>query len=125
MAVFLIYLAFLDLAAMLDTRICVVVDVCSLWDYDSITGSLLLGFPLLTWVNLKCIDTILTYSQNPQHPATLADKYLQITIMVMGIQNISHFRLNLQCFVFSITGAVSLPMFGRPLDLWLEDLWSH
>ena len=61
----------------------------------------------------------------PQHPAKLADTYLQISLMVTDIQNISHFRWNRQSFAFSITGAVSVPMFGGPLDLWFQDLWSH
>ena len=32
-------------------------------------------------------------------------------------QNISHFRCDLQSFALSITGTVSVPMFGRSLDL--------
>ena len=40
-------------------------------------------------------------------------------------KNISHFRWNLQRFSFSITGAVSVPIYGGFLDLWLQDLWSH
>ena len=46
-------------------------------------------------------------------------------IMVTDIQNISRFRWNIPRFAFSITGAVSVPIFGGPLDLWLRDLWSH
>ena len=53
----------------------------------------------------------------PQHPATLDDTYLQSSLMVTDNQNISHFRCDLQSFAFSITGTVSVPMFGRPLDL--------
>ena len=28
-------------------------------------------------------------------------------------------------FLFFISGAVSVPIFGEPPDLWLQDLWSH
>ena len=68
---------------------------------------------------------ILAHSQNPQQPVTLAETCLQISLMVTDIQNISRFGWNLQSFRFSITGAVSVPIFGVPLDLWLQDLWSH
>ena len=66
---------------------------------------------------LKCPYAILTHSQNPQHPATLADPHLHISLMVTDIQNISHFKWNLQSFAFSITGAVSVAMFGGLFDL--------
>ena len=74
---------------------------------------------------LKWLDTILAHSQNPRHPATLADTYLQITLMVTGIQNISYHWWNLQSFAFSITGALSILMSVRPLDLWPPHLSSH
>ena len=74
---------------------------------------------------LKWLCVILAHSQNPQQPATLAETYLQISIMVTDIQNISHFLWTQQSFAFFISGAVSVPIFGRPLDLWLQDLWSH
>ena len=45
--------------------------------------------------------------------------------MVTDIQNISRFGWNLQSFRFSIIGAVSVPIFGVPFDLLLQDLWSH
>ena len=66
----------------------------------------------------------MAHSQNPQHPATLAGMYLQISHMVADIQNISHFRWNVQNFAFAITGAMSVPVFGGRLDPWLQDLWS-
>ena len=74
---------------------------------------------------LKWQCAILARSQNPQQPATLADTYLQISLMVTDIQNVSRFGWNLQSFRFSIAGAVSVPIFGVPLDLWLQDLRSH
>ena len=85
-----------------------------------ITLRVLLWNTLLKW---QC--AILAHSQNPQQPVTLADTYLQISLMVTDIQNISRFGWNLQSFRFSITGAVSVPIFGVPLDLLLQDLWSH
>ena len=75
--------------------------------------------------NLKLQCTILAHSQNPQQPVTFADTYLQISLMVTDIQNISRFVWNLQSFRFSITGAMSVPIFGVPHDLLLQDLWSH
>ena len=68
---------------------------------------------------------ILAHSQNPQQPVTLAGTYLQISLMVTDTQNTSRFGWNLQSFRSSITGAVSVPTFGVPLDLLLQDLWSH
>ena len=41
--------------------------------------------------NLKWQCAILAHSQNPQQPVTLADTYLQISLMVTDIQNISRF----------------------------------
>ena len=67
----------------------------------------------------------LAHSQNPQQPVTFADTYLQISLMVTDIQNISRFGWNLQSIRFSIIGAVSVPIFVVPLDLLLHDLWSH
>ena len=77
------------------------------------------------YTKLKWLCAILAHSQNPQQPATLVETYLQISLMVTDIQNISHFLWNLQKFAFFIPGAVSVPIFGGPLDLWLQDLWSH
>ena len=37
-------------------------------------------------IKLKWLYTILAHSQNPQDPATLADIYLQILLMVTDIQ---------------------------------------
>ena len=74
---------------------------------------------------LKWLYAILAHSQNLQQPATLADTYLQISRKVTDIQNISRFQWNLQSFAFSITGAVSVPIFGGSLDPWLQDMWSH
>ena len=79
----------------------------------------------MLWIKLKWLYVILVHSQNPQHPATLADTDLNILLMVTDIQIISHFMWNVQIFVFSITETVSVPMFGEPLDLVLQDLWSH
>ena len=74
---------------------------------------------------LKWQCAILARSQNPQQPVTLADTYLQISLMVTDTENISRFGRNLQSWRFSITGAVSVPIFGVPFDLLLQDLWSH
>ena len=91
----------------------------SMWNCD--------GQYAFPWVgtNFKWQCAILAHSQNPVQPVTLADTYLQISLMVTDIQNISSFGWNLQSFRFSITGVVSVPIFGVPLDLLLQDLWSH
>ena len=65
---------------------------------------------LYNWLN-----AILAHTQNPQNPAALADAYLQISLMVIDNQNVSHLGWHLRSFAFSITGAVSVPIFGGPL----------
>ena len=59
------------------------------------------------------LDDILAHSKNPRQPATFADTYLPISLMVIYIQNISYFRWNLQSLAFSITGVVSVPLAPR------------
>ena len=70
---------------------------------------------ILSYLKWQC--AILAHSQNPQQPVTRAATYLQTALMVTDIQNISRFGWNLQSFRFSITGAVSVPIFGVPLNL--------
>ena len=47
--------------------------------------------------------------------AILRERYLAGTFSVVTQWSLAFF----------ITGAVSIPMFGQSLDLWLQDLWSH
>ena len=82
--------------------------VCCEFSSDSeISLNSIIRFKILKW---QC--AIWAHSQNPQQPVTLADTYLQISLMVTDIQNISRFGWNLQSFRFSITGAVSVPIIG-------------
>ena len=57
------------------------------------------------WVSLlrlKWQYAILAHSQNSQRPATFANIYLQISLMVTDIQNISHFWWILQILHFPL-----------------------
>ena len=57
----------------------------------------------------KWLYAILAHSQNPQQPTTLAETYLKISLMVPDIQNISHFRWNLQILHFPLLGLCQSP----------------
>ena len=77
-------------------------------------------------VTLKWIDTIFGSHRSPNPKPTLANTHVHITLMLIGIQNIPHIWYNLQSFSFSINGDVPIPLFGGPLDLWVQDyLWQY
>ena len=56
---------------------------------------------------LKWQYAIVAHSQNPQHPATIADTYLQISLMVTDIQNISHFNEIYKVLHFPLLGSLA------------------
>ena len=100
-------------------------DILCLTGYTSSSpSSLLLAGIFPVWIIKMVIPHFGPITELPT-PSYTCWHIMQISLMVTDIQNISHFLWNLQSFAFSITGAVSVPMSGVPLDLWLQDLWSH
>ena len=83
------------------------------------------------WVNNREAGDLRRYRSH--YDVTIMCERHAECLMCMGFMeeiallhwNISHLRWNLQSFAFFITGSVLVRIFGGPLDLWLQDVWSH